>query len=219
MIITKMSIYALIAKEIEREQTYVAMCKSFPSTYISKFDVRSILIACKEVEDTMVDILIPNWNDKFVENKLRRIISKYDSSIIVNRLLSNLRERLAKYLKNIDNIYIPAVKPKVTFDVGKKIYKLSIIYSFMTIEQIVSQSIYTHIQKLIGHNSNLTLIIYWISLRYSIHYPDLGDKEIAIRSMNPNYIDIKIVLDKLISKRPKSVKSIKFMHKNNSSVI
>jgi len=201
-----MSIYTLIAKEIEREQTYVAMCKSFPSMYISKFDVRTILIACKDVEETTVDILIPNWNDKFVENRLRRLISKYDSGIIVNRLLSNLRERLARYLKNIDNIYIPAVKPKVTFNAEKKIYKLSIIYSFMIIEQIVSQSIYTHIQKLIGHNSNLTLIIYWISLRYSIHYPDLKDKEIRIMTMNPNYADVKIILDELIFKQLKNNK-------------
>jgi hypothetical protein len=186
----KISIYTQIAREIEREQTYIAMCKSFPSVHMDKINVNDIMIHCKNSEHTSVDIIIPNWNDHKVEEQLRLIISTKTTGIVITRLLSNLRERLSRFLQNIHTVDIPAIRPTIYFNPSKKIYKISLMYSFMMVEQTISQRLYTMIQKRVGSCADLMLICFWISLRYSILYPRLGAREAAIEVSCPAFLDI-----------------------------
>lgn len=199
----KLSIYTRIAREIERDQSYNAMCKSFPLSLMTNISIKDIMVECKNSESVSIDILIPNWNDDQVQTKLREIINTKTTGVIFNRLLSNLKERLNKFLQNIENVDIPAIKPTIFVD-ANKIYTITISYSFMDITQTISQSLYTSIQKRIGSCQNLILTIFWISLRYSIIHSDRQKRELAIISSRPLFEDIEDVLH--VSKSPPRIR-------------
>ncbi len=190
------SIYTRIARDLEREHVYTAMCKSFPVNHMTNINARDIMARCKASEKIPVDILIPNWNDKAVECRLRELITNHTTGITINRLLYNLRERLAKFLRYSLIFDIPAVRPAVSFDGDKKQYKISLVYSFMTVEQIISQDLYTYVQKRIGSVPALVLVCFWLSLRYSILYPERPLKELAIKTQRPAFQDVGTIIQK-----------------------
>lgn len=200
--------YKLIAQEIERLHTYNNMIKSFPPIYMNNITPSKIIQLCKSAENLSVDPIIPNWNDKAVEFKLFESITKNAPGVIYKRLLNNLRERLNKFLRIIDNMDMPAITPSVYFDAIDKLYIIKFGYSYMTIEQKVSQRVYSTIQKEVGNNKNIILIVFWLYLRYSNLHANWTTQTEAILTKNPKFDDMEKKLISLKSQRKSIPKEV-----------